>query len=257
MKQPELSKKIAELRKAKGYTQEELVEKCNLSVRTLQRIESGEVTPRSYTIKTIFTALDYTVYDSSESTDNGFSKSESIVSNWLEQFYRYVIDLFNLKTNTMKKISILSVLFFLIIFGAVSLFTDGQAQNDSKKNYSKNPPNSKMAFTNYSCGVCFNENDVMTGRDVMFKCNGVTLNVKLISLNTNTREFNAGFVKGKLFQNKVEVSCGQDLLNDGNVKYIADQVEKSGSKIILKGNTKLTSSQNETIEADEIIITTN
>jgi len=36
MNQPDLGKKIAELRKAKGLTQEELVEKCNLSVRTLQ-----------------------------------------------------------------------------------------------------------------------------------------------------------------------------------------------------------------------------
>ncbi|MGM0473729.1 MAG: helix-turn-helix domain-containing protein [Bacteroidota bacterium] len=39
MAQPELGKRIAELRKARGLTQEELVEKCNLSVRTLQRIE--------------------------------------------------------------------------------------------------------------------------------------------------------------------------------------------------------------------------
>jgi transcriptional regulator with XRE-family HTH domain len=59
MKQPELGKKISELRKAKGLTQEELVEKCNLNVRTIQRIESGEVTPRSYTIRALFEALDY------------------------------------------------------------------------------------------------------------------------------------------------------------------------------------------------------
>ena len=94
MKQPELGKKIAELRKAKGYTQEELVEKCNLSVRTLQRIEAGEVVPRSYTIKVIFAALDHKVYDSS--------------STRIGQFFRQLLDLFNLKTNTMKKLSILS-----------------------------------------------------------------------------------------------------------------------------------------------------
>lgn len=57
MKQPQLGKKISELRKAKGLTQEELVEKCNLNVRTIQRIESGEVTPRSYTVKALFEAL--------------------------------------------------------------------------------------------------------------------------------------------------------------------------------------------------------
>jgi transcriptional regulator with XRE-family HTH domain len=59
IKQPELGQKISELRKAKGLTQEELVEKCNISVRTIQRIETGEVTPRSYTVKTILAALEY------------------------------------------------------------------------------------------------------------------------------------------------------------------------------------------------------
>ncbi|MFL1894270.1 helix-turn-helix domain-containing protein [Aquimarina sp. 2-A2] len=59
MKQPALGQKISELRKRKGFTQEELVDKCNISVRTIQRIEAGEVTPRSYTIKTILSALDY------------------------------------------------------------------------------------------------------------------------------------------------------------------------------------------------------
>ena len=63
MKQPELGLKISELRKAKGFTQEELVEKCNISVRTIQRIEAGEVTPRSYTIKTILSALEYDLED--------------------------------------------------------------------------------------------------------------------------------------------------------------------------------------------------
>ena len=58
MKQPELGKKIAELRKSKGLTQEELVDLCNISVRTIQRIETGEVTPRSYTVKTILGALE-------------------------------------------------------------------------------------------------------------------------------------------------------------------------------------------------------
>ncbi|KPM32262.1 Hypothetical protein I595_1912 [Croceitalea dokdonensis DOKDO 023] len=59
MKQPELGLKITELRKQKGYTQEELVEQCNINVRTLQRIENGEVSPRSYTVKMILSALDY------------------------------------------------------------------------------------------------------------------------------------------------------------------------------------------------------
>ncbi len=58
MKQPELGRKILELRKQKGLTQEELVEKCNINIRTIQRIEAGETIPRSFTIKTILEALD-------------------------------------------------------------------------------------------------------------------------------------------------------------------------------------------------------
>ena len=59
MNQPELGKKIAALRNEKGLTQEELVAKCNISVRTIQRIESGEVIPRSFTLKSIFNALEF------------------------------------------------------------------------------------------------------------------------------------------------------------------------------------------------------
>lgn len=57
MKQPELGQRILELRKSKGFTQEELVEKCNINVRTIQRIEAGEVSPRNFTIRTILEAL--------------------------------------------------------------------------------------------------------------------------------------------------------------------------------------------------------
>ncbi len=58
MKQPQLGKKLTELRKKKGLTQEELVDICNISVRTIQRIESGEVVPRTSTLKIILAALD-------------------------------------------------------------------------------------------------------------------------------------------------------------------------------------------------------
>jgi len=70
MKQPELGQKIQDLRKQKGLTQEELVEKCNINVRTIQRIEAGEVTPRPYTIKTILGALGYDLEAINHSTSD-------------------------------------------------------------------------------------------------------------------------------------------------------------------------------------------
>ena len=79
MKQPQLGKKISELRKAKGLTQEELVEKCNLNVRTIQRIEGGEVTPRSYTVKALFEALDYQW----EEVKNGFAGEDPKAPTYL------------------------------------------------------------------------------------------------------------------------------------------------------------------------------
>lgn len=72
MKQPELGQKISALRKSKGLTQEELVDRCNISVRTIQRIETGEVNPRSYTVKTILEALESDFNTLRE--DYGFSK---------------------------------------------------------------------------------------------------------------------------------------------------------------------------------------
>lgn len=132
MNQPDLGKKIAELRKAKGLTQEELVEKCNLSVRTLQRIESGEVTPRSYTIKIIFAALDYAIYDSLQSAPGKSNKPEFVLSKWFEQLYNNAITWFNLKTNRMKKISILSVMLGVLVISLFATATERKSQKAEK-----------------------------------------------------------------------------------------------------------------------------
>ena len=50
MNQPDLGLKVTELRQQKGLTQEQLAERCEVSARTIQRIESGEVDPRAYTL---------------------------------------------------------------------------------------------------------------------------------------------------------------------------------------------------------------
>lgn len=57
MTQPQLGKRISELRLGKGLTQQDLAEKCNLNVRTIQRIEAGEVAPRMYTLNLLTTPL--------------------------------------------------------------------------------------------------------------------------------------------------------------------------------------------------------
>jgi len=61
MDKPAISQKIIHYRKTKGITQETLSELTGLNVRTIQRIESGEVDPRLYTLKLIADALGVTL----------------------------------------------------------------------------------------------------------------------------------------------------------------------------------------------------
>lgn len=53
----ELGQEILKLRKQKGMTQEDLAFKTGLSVRTVQRIENGEVDARTYTLNLLAEAL--------------------------------------------------------------------------------------------------------------------------------------------------------------------------------------------------------
>jgi uncharacterized Tic20 family protein len=59
MKQPDLGTLVAELRNQKGLTQEKLAEYCEVSTRTIQRIEQGEVEPRSFTLNSLSNILEF------------------------------------------------------------------------------------------------------------------------------------------------------------------------------------------------------
>jgi len=78
MNQPELGNKIAGIRKEKGFTQQEVADKSGINIRTIQRIESGEVTPRTYTIRQFLHALDLTyeqVFDQETDKSSGLLKA--------------------------------------------------------------------------------------------------------------------------------------------------------------------------------------
>ncbi len=70
MNQPYLGQKVTELRQQKGLTQEQLAEKCEVSPRTIQRIESGEVDPRAYTLQCLADALDFDFGELDTANDN-------------------------------------------------------------------------------------------------------------------------------------------------------------------------------------------
>jgi len=59
MQQPELGNKLNELRKGQGWSQEDLALEANINVRSIQRIEAGEVQPRLSTLKTLSDLLEF------------------------------------------------------------------------------------------------------------------------------------------------------------------------------------------------------
>ena len=135
MKQPLLGKKISELRKQKGLTQEDLVEKCNITVRTIQRIESGETTPRIYTIKTILNALglDYEKVFEREYNEGKFDK---------------ILRVFPTNLKEVLNVSFIAgVVYFVLGFVETGYYATSFFDLDSQANWSDLPINN---YTSYS-----------------------------------------------------------------------------------------------------------
>jgi len=143
--------KLIEVRKARGLTQEEVAEKCGITVRTVQRIESGNVKPRAFTIKVISESLEFDFFHIG--SDNTSSKNLELKR---PSIFWHVKDLFNLKTNAMKKISILSTTTLLIGLSLFALgsemFTQAPKIKNSitvYKNADKSIRRIEVRFTNY------------------------------------------------------------------------------------------------------------
>lgn len=75
-----LSKNLVYQRKLKGYTQAKLAEKTSVTVRTIQRIEKGEVNPHLQTVKLLAVALEIDV-DELMNLEN--PNEEDIQKKWL------------------------------------------------------------------------------------------------------------------------------------------------------------------------------
>lgn len=80
MKQSSLKENLLYQRKLKGYTQDELSEKTTVGVRTIQRIEKGEVQPHLQTVKLLAVGLNIEVEDLIV-LDN--PKEETIKRKWM------------------------------------------------------------------------------------------------------------------------------------------------------------------------------
>lgn len=58
-----IAQRVKEARLAKGYTQQEVADHTNISLRSIQRIEGGEVAPRTHTLKMLAAFLDIPLQD--------------------------------------------------------------------------------------------------------------------------------------------------------------------------------------------------
>lgn len=201
--------------------------------------------------------------------DYSFEQSENkkgIIAKWLEQFYICFIDLFNLKTKTMKKLSILSILTAALVFGVYAV--NGQLNSTEKSELSsakteiKNAAEKDIPFYDFSCFGCMEQKGLLIGRDMSFTLKGVKVkNIRLMAIDQESQEFNALFIKGQFFDRKVILEYPKDWLIDGSMEYSANKVEKLDNKIILLGNAKVFNTEDkhdlskyESIEAKEIII---
>jgi len=205
MEKQDFGVKLIEARKAKGLTQEEVAEKCQVSVRTIQRIETGTVMPRSFTIKVIAEALGFDFYESSNTVSEHSEKDQN--SNLKgHTLLWYIKDLFNLKTHAMKKVTILASLcltigFTLFLFG---LETNAQSvkenevisytETDNHQSFLKTNGRIQVAFTNE---MTF-ENLIAIKNDLNHI--GITINYKKLAFDE----------KNQLSSIKGEVDC-----NDG------------------------------------------
>ena len=76
-----IGKQIYEARKQKGLSQEELSELAKISVRTLQRIESDQNSPRGKTLNLICDVLQLNIEDFKTETETQNSYTETAIEN--------------------------------------------------------------------------------------------------------------------------------------------------------------------------------
>jgi len=151
MEMKDFGKKLIEVRKSLGLTQEEIAEKCNITVRTIQRLESGQVKPRAYTVKILSEFLEFDFLSflrpAPDSLKNSIEK---------RSIFWHMIDLFNLKTHTMKKLSILTSTVTITVFALFFLIPNARPQGENKQeNKSKLPIQSAIRSTENRLEVVF------------------------------------------------------------------------------------------------------
>lgn len=134
-----LAQKIVQSRKMQGLSQEELSNKANISLRTLQRIEKAQTEPRGHTLRAIAEVLEVPVeelMDFSKEEDAGFLQvmSLSALSYWFMPLLNILVPLvlWLFKRNKVqgadklgKEIISFQILWTLLAYGVPIVFFIG------------------------------------------------------------------------------------------------------------------------------------
>lgn len=95
----EYGRRIKEMRIKRGLSQEELAELSKVNLRTIQRIENNETSPRGKTLKLIYEALELEPIESPKTTINKYMIWASVLTllivagsflSWIRRFKMYL-----------------------------------------------------------------------------------------------------------------------------------------------------------------------
>ncbi len=123
-----ISEFVKEARLAKGYTQKELSELSNISVRSIQRIENGEILPRSYTLKTLAGILglsfdDIPKADPDSKQVSKLNKSQKIIlSTGISLFILLLSWAFIAQSRRFPETMFEFLIFSVFVFGIITAF---------------------------------------------------------------------------------------------------------------------------------------
>jgi transcriptional regulator with XRE-family HTH domain len=134
MRQPDFGKELSKIRNLKGMTQDELALKCNVTIRTIQRIESGIVNPRSYTVKAIGEILDFDFLSVDALRDESSYAKEDTYEGDSTAYIPKEQNPINVTSKKMNQLYLISALLILVLswsFFALSE-TNAKMQNPSK-----------------------------------------------------------------------------------------------------------------------------
>jgi len=109
MNPKELGQQIILSRKKIGITQAELADRCGLNIRSVQRLESGSVHPRAYTVRIINEVL---------GTDFEMIVNNEVIDEEVKAYQNVFLRRKNIRIAT-----IISAIAFLLIVGFVIIFS--------------------------------------------------------------------------------------------------------------------------------------